>query len=140
MRAVLDGRTVIDTERALLVHRPGGPPVWAFPPDDVDDGVAPSVCGEAAGYVEVPWGAGDTWLQEEDEVRLHAPNPYHRVEYVRTQRRVRATSPAGEVLVDTAAAIAVYDRARAEALRVPRSRAHGSVRAQRQGHSLPVQR
>ena len=43
---------------------------------------------EAPGHVEVPWDAVDAWFQEQDEVRLHAPNPYHRVEYVRTIRRL----------------------------------------------------
>ena len=31
VRAVLDGREVLDTERAVLVHRPGSPPTYAFP-------------------------------------------------------------------------------------------------------------
>ena len=35
VQAALDGRTVIDTERALLVHRRGHPLSFAFPVDDV---------------------------------------------------------------------------------------------------------
>ena len=34
--ATKDGATVIDSERVLLVHRPGRPPVYAFPVGDVD--------------------------------------------------------------------------------------------------------
>jgi uncharacterized protein (DUF427 family) len=109
VRAVLDGRTVVDSERALLVHRPGGAPLWAFPPDDVE-GVSTQEVPEAPGHVEVPWGAADTWFQEQDEVRLHAPNPYHRVEYVRSNRHLRVTA-GDEVLVDTADTLAVYETA-----------------------------
>jgi uncharacterized protein (DUF427 family) len=111
VRGVVGGRTVVDTERALLVHRPGGPPVWAFPTAEVTGGAVPSSpVAEAEGHVEVPWAAVDTWLQEEEEVLLHAPNPYHRVEYMRTARRVRA-SVGGTVLVDAVAAVAVYETA-----------------------------
>ena len=36
VRAIKDGRTVVDSERVLLVHRPGRPPTYAFPAGDVD--------------------------------------------------------------------------------------------------------
>ena len=35
VQAVRDGRTVIDTERALLVHRRNRPLSYAFPADEV---------------------------------------------------------------------------------------------------------
>jgi uncharacterized protein (DUF427 family) len=112
VRAVVGGRTVIDTERALLVHRAGAPPLWAFAPGDVDSAAALGAVEvpEAPGHLEVPWGAADAWYQEEDEVLLHAPNPYHRVECVRSARRVRV-EVAGTVLVDTADTLAVYETA-----------------------------
>ena len=37
IRAEVGGRTVIDTERALLVHRSGRPLAYAFPTDVVGD-------------------------------------------------------------------------------------------------------
>ena len=37
VQAVLDGQTVIDTERALMVHRAGQPLAYVFPPDEVGD-------------------------------------------------------------------------------------------------------
>jgi uncharacterized protein (DUF427 family) len=112
VRGLLGGRTVVDTERALLVHRPGGPPLWAFPSADVDAGagLGATAVPEAPGHLEVPWAAVDAWYQEEDEVRLHAPNPYHRVECVRCSRRLRV-EVAGTVLVDTTDALAVYETA-----------------------------
>jgi uncharacterized protein (DUF427 family) len=109
VRGVLAGRTVVDSERVLLVHRPGAAPLWAFPPGDVD-GVDAVPVPEAPGHVEVAWGAADAWYQEEDEIRLHPPNPYHRVEYVRSKRRLRVTV-ADEVVVDTNDTLAVYETA-----------------------------
>jgi uncharacterized protein (DUF427 family) len=37
VQAIRDGQTVIDTQRALLVHRRGQPLSHAFPADDVGD-------------------------------------------------------------------------------------------------------
>jgi uncharacterized protein (DUF427 family) len=109
VRGLVDGRVVIDSERVLLVHRPGGAPVWAFPVGDVD-GVASMPVAEAPGHVEVPWAAADAWYQEEEQVLLHPPNPYHRVEFVRTARRLRVTV-GGVALVDTTDTLAVYETA-----------------------------
>jgi uncharacterized protein (DUF427 family) len=84
------------------------------------DGVTAAPVPEAPGHVEVPWGAVDAWYQEEDEVLLHPPNPYHRVEYVGTVRRQRV-QVAGTVLVDAVAAIAVYETALEPRLYVKRA-------------------
>lgn len=109
VRGVRGGEAVVDTEQALLVHRPGAPPVWAIPRPHARD--VPTVAvAEAPGHVEVPWDAVDTWYQEEDEVLLHAPNPYHRVEYLRSSRRLRV-EVADVVVVDTTDTIAVYETA-----------------------------
>lgn len=124
VRGVRGGEAVVDTEQALLVHRPGGPPVWAIPEAHAR-GVPTVAVAEAPGHVEVPWDAVEAWYQEDDEVLLHAPNPYHRVEYVRSSRRLRV-EVAGVVLVDTTATLAVYETAlepklyvRRDAVRVP---------------------
>ena len=109
VRGVHAGQVVVDTERALLVHRPGHAPIWAFPERDVHG--APTVpVREAAGHVEVPWDAVDAWYQEDDPVFLHAPNPYHRVESVHTSRHVRV-EVAGVALVDTTGVLVVYETA-----------------------------
>ena len=109
VRGVHAGRSAVDSERALLVHRPGQPPIWAFPESDVH-GVATVPVPEAPGHVEVPWDAVDAWYQEDDPVFLHAPNPYHRVECVHTSRHVRV-SVAGVALVDTTGVLVVYEAA-----------------------------
>lgn len=62
IQAVRDGRTVIDTEQAVMVHRPDRIHRYAFLADEVGD--LPHKPEPAApGYVVVPWGAVDTWFE-----------------------------------------------------------------------------
>lgn len=99
VQARLDGQIVIDTEQALLVHRVGRPLSYAFPEEVVGD--LPSTPEpEAPGFVTVPWDAVDTWLEEGRELVHYPPNPYHRVDYRPTKRRLRV-EVAGTTLVDT---------------------------------------
>ena len=53
VQAIRDGRIVIDTERALLVHRRNRPLYFAFPADDVGD-LPHTPEPEAPGFVPVP--------------------------------------------------------------------------------------
>lgn len=109
VQAVVAGRMVIDTERALLVHRPGRPLSYAFPTDVVGD--LPSAPEpEAAGFVHVPWVAVDTWIEEGRELVHYPPNPYHRVDCRPTRRRLRV-EVAGTVLVDTDDTIILFETA-----------------------------
>ncbi len=121
VRGLRGDEVVVDIDAALLVHRPGGAPVWAFPASAVADGLGLEAVAvaEAPGHVEVPWDAVDTWLQEEDVVRLHAPNPYHRVDVVACRRHLRV-EVAGAVLVDALVATAVFETALPARLYVPR--------------------
>src|SRR5262249_23708655 len=63
VQAVVGDRIVIDTERALLVHRAGHPLSYAFPAGDVGD-LLHEPEPDAPGYVRVPWDAVDTWFEE----------------------------------------------------------------------------
>ncbi|HKP62533.1 MAG TPA: DUF427 domain-containing protein [Polyangiales bacterium] len=119
VRAVVGLRTVIDSDRVVLVHRAGLPPTYAFPEDDVRD--LPATPEPAAeGYVRVPWNAVTAWYEEEEEVfGGHPRNPYHRLDCVRARRRLRAEVP-GAVLVDTADVIALYETSRSPQLYVRR--------------------
>src|SRR3954470_2560989 len=81
-------RPVIDTERAMLVHRPGQVLSFAFPADEVD-GLPTEPEEEAPGYVRGPWDAGDAWVEEGRELVHYPPNPYHRVDCRPTTRRLR---------------------------------------------------
>lgn len=111
VRGVDHGRTVVDSDRVLLVHRPGEPPTYAFPTTDVDvDGAPAEPEPEASGYVRVPWAAVETWYEEDEEVSGHPRNPYHRVDCVRTSRRLHV-QVADVTLVDTTETIGVYETA-----------------------------
>lgn len=112
VRGIVGGHTVVDSERVLLVHRPGEPPTYAFPAADVHEapGVAPEPEPEAPGYVRVPWQAVQAWYEEDERVVGHPRNPYHRVDCVRTSRRLRV-EVAGTVLVDTTETVGVYETA-----------------------------
>ncbi len=109
VRGIRDDETVIDSERALLVHRPGRPPTYAFPAGDVD-GVAAQPEGDAPGYVTVAWDAVDAWFEEDEQVFGHPRNPYHRVDCLRSGRWLRVEA-AGATLVDTTDTLAVYETA-----------------------------
>jgi len=113
VRGLVGGDPVVDSERVLLVHRPGEPPSYAFPAGDVRlaaPDVGPEPVPEAPGYVRVPWDAVDQWYEEDEPVRYHPRNPYHRVDCVRTSRHLRV-EVAGAVLVDTTDTLGVYETA-----------------------------
>lgn len=109
VQAELGGRIVIDTEAALIVHRPGQPLSYAFPVDEVGPlphGPEP----ESPGYVQVPWDAVDAWYEEGRRLVHYPPNPYHRVDCRRTTRRLRV-EVAGTVLVDTDDTMILFETA-----------------------------
>lgn len=105
--AVRDGDVVLDTERALIVHRPGRPLAYAFLPDDVGE-LPNEPSDEAPGYVVVPWDAVDSWFEEGRQLVSYPPNPYHRVDCRPTRRRLRV-EVAGTTLVDTDDTIILFE-------------------------------
>jgi uncharacterized protein (DUF427 family) len=109
VRGIKDGVTVIDSEQALLVHRPGCPPTYAFPAGDVD--IVPAQPeSDAPDHVTVSWDAVDAWFEEDEQVFGHPRNPYHRVDCLRSGRRL-CVETAGATLVETADTLAVYETA-----------------------------
>jgi uncharacterized protein (DUF427 family) len=119
VRGIVGERTVVDSERTVLVHSPGAPPAYAFPADDVDGIGEPEPA--APGYVHVPWDEVDAWYEEDERMLGHPRNPYHRVDCVRTSRRLRV-EVAGATLVDATATMGVYETALAPRLYVARDR------------------
>jgi uncharacterized protein (DUF427 family) len=109
VQAVKDGHTVIDTERALLVHRPDRPLSFAFPAEETG-GLTSEPVAEAPGFVQVPWDAVDTWVEEGRRLVHYPPNPYHRVDCRPTKRRLQVTV-AGTTLVDTDDTVIVFETA-----------------------------
>ncbi len=100
---------MIDTERALMVHRRGRPLSYVFPADEVGDLPAEPE-PEAPGFVHVPWDAVDSWREEGRELVHYPPNPYHRVDCRPTRRRLRV-SVADTVLVDTDDTLILFETA-----------------------------
>ncbi|MGB9307388.1 MAG: DUF427 domain-containing protein [Mycobacterium sp.] len=109
VEAFRQGRPVLSTERALLVHRQGHPLSYAFPADEVGD-LPTEPEPEAPGFVRVPWDAVDAWFEEGRKLVHYPPNPYHRVDCRPTKRRLRA-AVADTVLVDTDDTVIVFETA-----------------------------
>jgi uncharacterized protein (DUF427 family) len=109
VQAFRDGRILIDTERALMVHRRGDPLSYVFPVDEVGD-LPTQPEPEAPGFVHVPWDAVDRWLEEGRKLVHYPPNPYHRVDCRPTKRHLRV-SVNGTVLVDTHETVIVFETA-----------------------------
>jgi uncharacterized protein (DUF427 family) len=75
--------------------------VWAYPePLEPADFLA----GHAAFF----WKLLDAWLVEDDEVKGHPRDPYHRIDVFRTSRRVRVSLD-GVELADSGRALALYE-------------------------------
>ncbi len=107
--AYKEGRLVISTEHALMVHRRGQPLSYVFPADEVVD-LPTEPEPEAPGFVRVPWDAVDTWFEEGRKLVHYPPNPYHRVDCRPTKRRLRV-SVADTVLVDTDDTVILFETA-----------------------------
>jgi len=109
VQAIRDGQTVIDTERALMVHRRDRPLSYVFPADEIGD-LPSEPEPEAPGYVHVAWDAAETWLEEGRRLVHYPPNPYHRVDCRPTNRGLRV-DVAGTNLVDTVDTVVVFETA-----------------------------
>ncbi|MDG4664920.1 DUF427 domain-containing protein [Mycobacterium sp. 236(2023)] len=116
VQAILDGRTVIDTEHGLMVHRRGEPLSYAFAAADIGDLPSKPV-PEAPDFAVVPWGAVDTWLEEGRQLVHYPPNPYHRVDCRPTSRGLRVSTGA-TTLVDTVDTVILFETALAPRLYV----------------------
>ena len=122
--ATASGRTVVESERVVLVHRPGEPPAYSFPADDVHD-VAVQRTPEVDGYVEVAWDAVDAWFEEGQQVFLHVRNPYHRVDILPTHRLLQV-EVGGVTIVDTRATVVLYETSLEPKLYVDREHVRGA--------------
>ncbi|MEA2932833.1 MAG: hypothetical protein QOI56_1618 [Actinomycetota bacterium] len=86
IRGFSGGATVVDSDRAMLVHQSRRLPYYAFPREDVSTGGDDEPLVE--GYVTVPWDDLDQWLEEEERVIVHPRDPYHRIDTFATARQV----------------------------------------------------
>jgi uncharacterized protein (DUF427 family) len=79
------------TVRAGDREAPGA--AWAYE-------VPPPGLEALAGHLTFEWGAMDAWLEEDEEVHVHARDPHHRVDVMASSRHV-VVSVGGQVVADT---------------------------------------
>jgi uncharacterized protein (DUF427 family) len=57
-------------------------------------------CPDISGHTAFYWNAMDSWWEEDDEVFVHARDPYHRVDVLRSSRHVEVALD-GDTVADT---------------------------------------
>ncbi len=67
--------------------------VWSYP-QPIEG------CPLPPGHMAFAWGAMDPWHKEDEEVFVHPRDPYHRIDNLRSSRRVRIII-GGEVVAET---------------------------------------
>jgi uncharacterized protein (DUF427 family) len=75
---------------------------WYYP-DPLDD--APPLLKDAIAFY---FDRVDRWLEEDEEIGVHARDPYHRIDVLRTERHIRV-SLQGELLAETTRALALFE-------------------------------
>jgi uncharacterized protein (DUF427 family) len=114
LRGFLGNELVFDTTRALYFWEVPYYPQYNVPLEDVrGDFVEREFAkvyeeGPAAGTVHFPWKALDSWFEEDEQVFVHARNPYARVDALRSSRRVRVERD-GVVLAEADAVVIVFE-------------------------------
>lgn len=110
VRTYKAGKLVADTSQPLLVwERPFYPAYW-FPAGDVRQpelGEPRSLNGSDS-YVRFDWSTMDAWFEEDEEVFVHARDPYTRVDILASSRHVRVERD-GAVLADTTHARGLFE-------------------------------
>jgi uncharacterized protein (DUF427 family) len=66
---------------------------WSYP-------AAPGEHAEVKEYVALVWDKMDAWFEEDDEVFVHARDPYHRIDVLNSSRHVQVIV-GGEVVAET---------------------------------------
>lgn len=109
VRVVRDGQMLIDTTNALLVFEHEYYPRYYFPAEELSDPCHDtSGVGPLAGYVALDWDSMDAWFEEDEEVFVHARNPYTRVDALRSSRHVQVEI-AGEIVADSSSPVILYE-------------------------------
>lgn len=137
VRAIFNGETVVDSQRAKLLHETRHLPIYYFPIEDVrtdllvesdhtthcpvkgdtyyqsikvgDEVAENAVWGYPeplesspipADHVAFHWHSMDHWFEEEEEVFVHARDPYTRIDVLNSSRHVRILV-AGKIVAET---------------------------------------
>lgn len=59
-------------------------------------------------YIAFKWEAMDIWLEEDDEVRVHPRDPYHRIDVCNSSRHVRIVI-SGETVAETRRPVLLFE-------------------------------
>ena len=115
IRGELDGETVVDSTRALLVWTPGKlVPFYAFPRQDIATERVPPDATQGLDdpdlndYLALAWDAPDHWYEEDEEIFVHPRNPFHRVDAMPSSRRVRLELN-GHTLADSTRPVLLFE-------------------------------
>lgn len=133
IRALHDGKFVLDTLNAVYVWEFPPYPQYYLPAADIADGLLTDTGetrtfhhgearvlragsgtawqydeGELAGLVRFEWDAVDSWFEEDEEVFVHPRNPYARVDALKSGRHVQISLD-GVVLADSTSTVIVYE-------------------------------
>lgn len=113
VRALHDGKVVVDSAHARLVWENPFYPSYFFAEDDVDLDAVPADAvhrpgddepggGRSTPLVKLEWAAMDAWFEEDEEVIVHPRSPYVRVDALRSTRRVQVEIDGVQVADSTA--------------------------------------
>ncbi|GAB2661139.1 DUF427 domain-containing protein [Kribbella swartbergensis] len=145
IRAMLDGRVVLDTTDAIYLWEFPPYPQYYVPLADVADGVLTETgetkmfehgvarvhtagSGKAWVYdegiakdrVRFQWNAVDSWFEEDEEVFVHPRNPYARCDAIRSGRHVKVELD-GNVLAESRSTVIVFETGLPPRYYVPRT-------------------
>jgi uncharacterized protein (DUF427 family) len=119
IRAVLGGRTILDTTRAVYRWEWPFYPQYYVPVSDIDRQFVTGTPGAvtvhsdlaSAGqvdYAHVKWDAVDAWFEEDEQVFVHPRNPYVRVDALRSTRPVSVALD-GVLLAESRSPVMVFE-------------------------------
>jgi uncharacterized protein (DUF427 family) len=74
---------------------------------------------DIAGYVAFHWRLMDAWFEEDEEVFVHARDPYHRVDILESSRHVRVVL-AGQTVAETSRARFLFETSLPTRYYIPR--------------------
>ena len=106
--------------------------VWAYPTPIAES-------SWLAGRAVLAPEAADRWLDEDDEVLGHLPDPYHRVNLRNTSRHVTVATTDGVPVADAAGGILLGETGLVDRFYIARDALRGHAGAQREAHRLPLQ-
>lgn len=110
VRATLGARVVVDTQRAVYVWEHPAYPQYYLPIEDVEPGLAAAAKIHVHGLVRLEWDAVDAWFEEDEQIFGHPRSPYHRVDALRSSRRVRVELD-GVVLGESSSPVLLFETA-----------------------------